>query len=140
MKQWRHLVIGFLVATVLAFPFGAFAHVQPTLDSGAALLSEIRDKGEIPLARPDSKPAGAIDPQTGYLAVAFLDLSAHKAVVWWQKCGCYLPTQDYGNVNLVGWVGFAHDGHMKIIGRTWDENGGVVDGKHFVVVDLGVLP
>ena len=72
--------------------------------------------------------------------MAFLDLSSHEAVIWWQKCGCYLPKAGYGNINLVGWVGFAHDGHMKIIGRTWDENGGDVPGKHFVVIDLGELP
>lgn len=134
-----------LLLACLLLPVLVSAAPPPSSSDPVTAFAVIRDKGEIPLARPDSKPAGALDPVTGYLAVAFLDLSNHEAVVWWEPCGCYLPKQYYGNVNLVGWVGMAHTGpdgkrHFKILGRTWDENGGEVPGKHFVVLDLGELP
>lgn len=137
------LSVALFLALLVPFLVSAAPPIAATDPSTLATVA-IRDKGEIPLARPDSKPAGALDPVTDNLAVAFLDLSAHEAVIWWQPCGCWLPKVSYGNVNLVGWVGFVHSGpegrHMKILGRTWDENGGDIPGKHFIVIDLGELP
>lgn len=104
-------------------------------------MAEVRDKGEIPLARPDSKPFGGIDPQTGYLWSGYIDLAAHKAVIWWEPRG-WLPVVDYPNVYLVGWVGFTHNSHFKLEGRTWDESpgGAAVPGKHFIIIDFGPIP
>jgi len=144
MRRIHRPLTALLVLACLLLPLLVGAAPQESPDPMVQAYAEIRDKGEIPLSRPDSKPAGALDPVTGYLAVAFLDLGSHEAVIWWEKCGCYLPKQYYGNVNLVGWIGFAHSGpdgrHFKILGRTWDENGGDIPGKHFIVIDLGQLP
>lgn len=105
------------------------------------MMAELRDKGAIPLARPDSKPCGALDPATGNLVAAFLDLNAHEAVCWHQVAG-WLPKVSYPNVYLVGWTGFIHDNRFKVIGRTWDEDqpGEAAPGHHFVILDLGALP
>lgn len=102
-------------------------------------MAEIRDKGPVPLSKADVKIRGGIDPATGYLFSVLLDFANHEAVVWWQPVG-WLPKQYYGNVNLVDFDAFPHDGHFKVQGHTWKENGGDVPGDHFIIIDLGPVP
>jgi hypothetical protein len=103
------------------------------------MMVEIRDKGQIPLNRPDVKIRGGIDPRTGNVFAVFLDFQAHEAVIWWQPTG-WLPKQPYGHVNLVDFDAYPHDGHFKVLGHTWKDDGGDVPGDHFVVLDLGPIP
>lgn len=102
-------------------------------------MAEIRDKGLIPLTKPDVKIRGGIDPATGYLFAVCLDFANHEAAVWYQPLG-WLPKQGYPAVNLVDFDAFPHDGHVKVVGHTWRDDGGAVEGDHAVIIDLGPVP
>lgn len=102
-------------------------------------MAELRDKGPIPLTKPDVKIRGGIDPITGYLFAVVLDFVNHEAVVWHQPHG-WLPKQSYGHVNLVDFDAFPHDRHFKVLGHTWKDDGGDVPGDHFIIIDLGEIP
>lgn len=112
----------------------------------AETSGEARDKGAIPLDRPDPKPVGGLDPVTGWIAAGWLDLNAHQYAVWSEQGGWIAQRMPYDpHVYLTSWVGFVHpsnpDGrcHLKAIGTTWTEQS--PDGKpHFVIIDLGPLP
>ena len=103
------------------------------------MTTAVRDKGRVPLDRADGKPFGGVEPATGFLWIGFLDLQHHEAVVWYEPLG-WLPRVSYEWVNLTNWIGFIHDGHFKVEGYTWLENGGTVPGGHFIVLDLGPVP
>lgn len=103
------------------------------------MTATIRDKGAIPEDKPDVKIRGGVDPATGYLFAVVLDFVNHQADVWWQPVG-WLPRQSYGHVNLVDFDAFCHDGHYKVLGHTWKDDGGDVPGDHFIIIDLGAIP
>lgn len=102
-------------------------------------MAELRDKGAIPLTKPDVKIRGGIDPVTGYIFSVFLDFANHEATVWFEPTG-YLPKQYYGTCELVDYDALPHDGHFKVLGHTWAQNHGEGGSDHFVVIDLGPIP
>lgn len=102
-------------------------------------MAEVRDKGRVPLRKPDGKPFGGIQPETGFLWTGFLDLEHHEAAIWYQPLGWLAPIP-YEKVNLTHWTGATHDNHFKVEAFTWLENGGTVEGGHFIILDLGPIP
>lgn len=99
----------------------------------------VRDKGPIPLNKPDVKVRGSLDTATGYLFFICLDFVNHEGAVWWQPVG-WLPKQNYGHINLVDFDAFVHDGHFKAVGHTWKDDGGDIPGDHLIILDFGLIP
>jgi len=100
---------------------------------------EVRNKGRIPLTKPDVKVRGNIDPRTGYLFAVFLDFQNHEAVVWHEPHG-WLPKQYYGSAELVDFDAMPHNGNFKVMAHTWAENHGDGGQDTFIIIDLGPIP
>lgn len=92
----------------------------------------------MPLTKADVKIRGGLDP-AGNLFAVLLDFANHEAT-YWHELTLWTPRQYYGNVNLVDFDAFAHKGHIKVLGHTWKENGGSIEGDHFIIIDLGETP
>lgn len=98
---------------------------------------EVRSKGKPPgLSNPDPVPCLlGIDPATGYLAFARMDVQgSHAAQVWHQRDGWLLAQPFPAGVSPAGgWVGYQHDGRWKIVTTDWRS-------QESVVLDLGPIP
>lgn len=96
-------------------------------------MAEMRDKGTIPLDKPDAKIAVALDPATGQAWAVAIDLAAKRYALWNQAQGWVKQRERYGTVDLTGWQLLVQDGQAKLFWSSWAETS--PDGK----AHLGVL-